>query len=87
MAIRGGGSGLQFLNYPYGDTTYKKVFVGGLAWETKSETLHNYFDKFGEILEAVVITDKQTGRSKGYGFVRFFLPNLFDTVTVPLLEN
>lgn len=69
--IRGSGSSLQFLNLPFGDTTYTKVFVGGLAWETQSETLHRYFEQFGEILEAVVITDKHTGRSKGYGFVTF----------------
>ncbi|XP_047329472.1 probable RNA-binding protein ARP1 isoform X6 [Impatiens glandulifera] len=64
-------SGLQYLNSPFGDTTYTKVFVGGLAWETQSETMHRYFEQFGEILEAVVITDKNTGRSKGYGFVTF----------------
>ena len=52
-----------------GDTTYTKIFVGGLAWETKRDTLKRYFDQFGEILEAVVITDRNTGRSKGYGFV------------------
>lgn len=69
--IRGSGSSLQFLNHPFGDTTYTKVFVGGLAWETQSETLQRYFEQFGEILEAVVITDKHTGRSKGYGFVTF----------------
>jgi hypothetical protein len=53
----------------FGDTTYTKVFVGGLAWETGRETMRAYFEQFGEILEAVVITDRQTGRSKGYGFV------------------
>ncbi|KAL8240414.1 hypothetical protein R6Q59_013769 [Mikania micrantha] len=71
LPIRGSGSGLQFLNYPFGDTTHTKVFVGGLAWETDSEALHRYFEQFGEILEAVVIIDKYTGRSKGYGFVTF----------------
>ncbi|XP_027149345.1 RNA-binding protein 24-A isoform X1 [Coffea eugenioides] len=65
------GSGLQFLNSPFGDTTFTKVFVGGLAWETQSDTMRRYFEQFGEILEAVVITDKNTGRSKGYGFVTF----------------
>ncbi|OIV99700.1 hypothetical protein TanjilG_17510 [Lupinus angustifolius] len=55
----------------FGDTTYTKVFVGGLAWETQKETMNNYFQQFGHILEAVVITDKATGRSKGYGFVTF----------------
>ncbi|XP_060962514.1 LOW QUALITY PROTEIN: uncharacterized protein LOC115711738 [Cannabis sativa] len=64
-------SGYQFLNSPFGDTTYTKVFVGGLAWETQSETMRRYFEQFGDILEAVVITDKNTGRSKGYGFVTF----------------
>ncbi|CAK9163758.1 unnamed protein product [Ilex paraguariensis] len=64
-------SGLQLLNSPFGDTTFTKVFVGGLAWETHSETMRRYFEQFGDILEAVVITDKNTGRSKGYGFVTF----------------
>lgn len=54
-----------------GDTTQTKIFVGGLAWETQRDTLGRYFEQFGEILEAVVITDKNTGRSKGYGFVTF----------------
>lgn len=67
-------SGLQYLNSPFGDTTYTKVFVGGLAWETQSDTMRRYFEQFGEILEAVVISDKNTGRSKGYGFVTFREP-------------
>ena len=53
----------------YNDTTFTKLFVGGLAWETQRDTMRRYFEQFGEILEAVVITDKNTGRSKGYGFV------------------
>lgn len=67
-----GPSGFQFLNSPFGDTTYTKVFVGGLAWETHSDTMRRYFEQFGEILEAVVISDKNTGRSKGYGFVSIY---------------
>ncbi|XP_030928781.1 probable RNA-binding protein ARP1 isoform X1 [Quercus lobata] len=55
----------------YNDTTLTKIFVGGLAWETQRDTMRRYFEQFGEILEAVVITDKNTGRSKGYGFVTF----------------
>lgn len=53
----------------FGDTTFTKVFVGGLAWETPTEEMRRYFEQFGEILEAVIITDKNTGKSKGYGFV------------------
>ncbi|KAL3619833.1 hypothetical protein CASFOL_034745 [Castilleja foliolosa] len=66
-----GPVGFQFMNSAFGDTTFTKVFVGGLAWETQSETMKRYFEQFGDILEAVVITDKNTGRSKGYGFVTF----------------
>ncbi|CAN4112872.1 unnamed protein product [Withania somnifera] len=54
-----------------GDTTLTKVFVGGLAWETPKEAMREHFDKYGDILEAVIISDKLTGRSKGYGFVTF----------------
>lgn len=57
----------------FGDTTFTKVFVGGLAWETPPEEMRKYFEQFGDILEAVIITDKNTGKSKGYGFVCFFL--------------
>lgn len=65
----GGTSALHYLSGPYGDTTYTKVFVGGLAWETRSEGLRAHFEVYGDIMEAVVITDRATGRSKGYGFV------------------
>ncbi|KAL3514155.1 hypothetical protein ACH5RR_026872 [Cinchona calisaya] len=63
----------NYQNYrsPFGDTTYTKVFVGGLAWETPTDVMRRYFEQFGEILEAVIITDKNTGKSKGYGFVTF----------------
>ncbi|KAK9072193.1 hypothetical protein SSX86_008625 [Deinandra increscens subsp. villosa] len=56
---------------PYGDTTLTKVFVGGLAWETPMDAMRDHFQKYGDILEAVIISDKTTGRSKGYGFVTF----------------
>ncbi|XP_028777406.1 RNA-binding protein 38-like [Neltuma alba] len=60
---------------PAVDTTYTKIFVGGLAWETKRDSLRRYFEQFGEISEAVVITDRNTGASKGYGFVTFKDPD------------
>ena len=51
------------------DTKYTKIFVGGLPYHTTDESLRDFFLVFGEIEEAVVITDRQTGKSKGYGFV------------------
>nr|XP_043617230.1 RNA-binding protein 38-like isoform X2 [Erigeron canadensis] len=61
----------QHYRSPFGDTTLTKVFVGGLAWETQTDEMRTYFEQFGEILEAVIITDKITGKSKGYGFVTY----------------
>lgn len=54
------------------DTTYTKIFVGGLPYHTTDSSLRDYFAVFGEIDEAVVITDRQTGKSRGYGFVSIF---------------
>lgn len=51
------------------DNTFTKLFVGGLPYHTTDETLRAYFQQFGEIEEAVVIHDRVTRKSKGYGFV------------------
>uniref|UniRef100_A0A6B2LKC2 RRM domain-containing protein n=1 Tax=Arcella intermedia TaxID=1963864 RepID=A0A6B2LKC2_9EUKA len=51
-----------------------KVFVGGLLPQTNSEGLKNHFSTFGNVIEAKVVMDKTTGRSKGYGFVTFASP-------------
>jgi cold-inducible RNA-binding protein len=49
----------------------KKVFVGGLSWDTADDGLRQAFASYGEITEAKVITDRDTGRSRGFGFVTF----------------
>ncbi len=49
----------------------KKLFVGGLSWDTTDASLNQAFESFGEITEAKVITDRETGRSRGFGFVTF----------------
>ena len=51
------------------DNTFTKLFVGGLPYHTTDETLRAYFLQFGDIEEAVVIHDRVTKKSKGYGFV------------------
>ena len=51
------------------DTTFTKIFVGGLPYHTTDSSLREHFQVYGEIEEAVVITDRQTGKSRGYGFV------------------
>lgn len=49
----------------------KKLFVGGLSWDTGEEDLRNLFSKYGEITEVRIITDRDSGRSRGFGFVEF----------------
>jgi cold-inducible RNA-binding protein len=49
----------------------KKLFVGSLDWNTTTEELSAAFSVFGELEDAVVIFDRETGRSKGFGFVTF----------------
>ena len=49
----------------------KKLFVGGLSWGTTDASLQSAFEQFGEVTEAKVITDRETGRSRGFGFVTF----------------
>jgi cold-inducible RNA-binding protein len=49
----------------------KKLFIGGLAWATDEAGVRAVFERFGEIQEVVVVTDRETGRSRGFGFVTF----------------
>jgi RNA recognition motif-containing protein len=49
----------------------KKLFVGSLSWGTNDEGLRDAFSAHGEVSEAVVISDRDTGRSRGFGFVTF----------------
>jgi RNA recognition motif-containing protein len=46
-----------------------KLFVGGLSWDTNDDGLRTAFSQFGVVLEAKVVTDRETGRSRGFGFV------------------
>ena len=47
------------------------MFVGSLSWDTNDDRLHEAFSPFGEITEATVVSDRDTGRSRGFGFVTF----------------
>lgn len=48
-----------------------KLFIGNLSWGLRSEDLEAAFSEFGTVTDAVVITDRETGRSRGFGFVTF----------------
>ncbi|MEQ2265068.1 hypothetical protein XENORESO_001750, partial [Xenotaenia resolanae] len=48
-----------------------KMFIGGLSWQTTQEGLREYFCKFGEVKECMVMRDPVTKRSRGFGFVTY----------------
>ncbi|KAG2267041.1 hypothetical protein Bca52824_074120 [Brassica carinata] len=48
-----------------------KLFVGGLSWGTDDQSLREAFSNFGEVIDSKVIVDRETGRSRGFGFVNF----------------
>jgi len=47
----------------------KKLFVGSLPWAVNDEALQEAFTAYGNVVSAKVVTDRQTGRSRGFGFV------------------
>jgi len=64
-----------------------KMFIGGLSWQTTAEGLREYFSKFGDINEVMVMKDPTTRRSRGFGFVTFSDPSGVDKVlTLPAHE-
>jgi cold-inducible RNA-binding protein len=48
-----------------------RLFVGGLSWDTDEQGLRAAFERFGDIDDVKVITDRETGNSRGFGFVTF----------------
>jgi hypothetical protein len=59
-----------------------KLFVGGISWETDEERLRDYFGRFGEVTEAVIMRDRNTGRARGFGFVVFADAAIAECVTM-----
>jgi RNA recognition motif-containing protein len=48
-----------------------KLFIGGLSWSTSEDSLRAAFAEFGDVTEAIVVLDRETGRSRGFGFVTY----------------
>lgn len=47
----------------------KKLYVGNLAWAARKDDLYQLFSQYGEVLDAFIPLDRETGRSRGFGFV------------------
>uniref|UniRef100_K4ALX4 RRM domain-containing protein n=1 Tax=Setaria italica TaxID=4555 RepID=K4ALX4_SETIT len=64
-APRGGGGGGNFVD------SGNKIYVGNLVWGVDNSTLENLFSEQGQVLDAKVIYDRESGRSRGFGFVTY----------------
>ncbi|XP_054706193.1 heterogeneous nuclear ribonucleoprotein A1, A2/B1 homolog isoform X2 [Uloborus diversus] len=57
---------------------FRKLFIGGLNYKTTEESLKSHFEKWGEIVDCVVMRDPHTRRSRGFGFVTFKRAHMVD---------
>ncbi|KAL2473095.1 RNA-binding (RRM/RBD/RNP motif) family protein [Forsythia ovata] len=57
-----------------------KLFIGGISWDTDEDRLKEYFGAYGEVVEAVIMRDRTTGRARGFGFVVFADPAVAERV-------
>ncbi|KAI0266984.1 hypothetical protein BC834DRAFT_871987 [Gloeopeniophorella convolvens] len=48
-----------------------KIYVGNLSWNTTDDTLRDAFSQFGQVLDSIVMRDRETQRSRGFGFVTY----------------
>ncbi|XP_010270160.1 PREDICTED: heterogeneous nuclear ribonucleoprotein 1-like isoform X2 [Nelumbo nucifera] len=59
-----------------------KLFIGGISWDTNEDRLKEYFKSYGEVVEAVIMKDRTTGRARGFGFVVFADPTVAERVVM-----
>ncbi|CAH8279775.1 unnamed protein product [Arabidopsis lyrata] len=57
-----------------------KLFIGGISWDTDEERLRDYFSNYGDVVEAVIMRDRATGRARGFGFIVFADPCVSERV-------
>ncbi|XP_057472651.1 heterogeneous nuclear ribonucleoprotein 1-like [Actinidia eriantha] len=59
-----------------------KLFIGGISWDTDENRLKEYFGTYGEVMEAVIMRDRATGRARGFGFIVFVDPAVAERVVM-----
>ena len=64
------------------ESDFGKLFIGGISWDTDESRLKEYFGQYGEVVEAVIMRDRITGRARGFGFIVFADPAVAERVVM-----
>ncbi|CAG7924398.1 unnamed protein product [Penicillium olsonii] len=64
-----------------------KIYVGNLPWSTSNDSLREAFAEFGQITDHIVMVDRETGRSRGFGFVTFSAPEEAEAAIAAMNES
>lgn len=83
----GGDLGRGPASRPSGTSSANKVFIGGLAQTTTDEMVNEYFSRYGTLVDAVVMKDRATQRSRGFGFVQYDSSEPVDQVMAAYKEH
>ncbi|KAF9610257.1 hypothetical protein IFM89_021581 [Coptis chinensis] len=70
------------LNFRTMESDLGKLFIGGISWDTNEDRLKEYFQSYGDVVEAVIMKDRTTGRARGFGFVVFADPVVAERVVM-----
>jgi len=86
MQEMNGGSNGQVVSKSSSDDD-RKLFVGGISWDTDQKDLKEYFSKFGEVTDVTIKTDPATGKSRGFAFITFGTDETVDNVLKNVPHN
>lgn len=62
---------LKEINNPEANSTVKKLFVAGIKDDVTEDDMRNYFSNYGPVVSVVIVTERETGKKRGFGFVEF----------------
>lgn len=82
-----GERGRFISNYLYQINMNNKLFVGNLSWSTTDQSMKDFFATIGEVISSRVVMERESGRSRGFGFVEMATEELAQQAVAELNEK